>query len=93
MLLLGLSLLCPPRVRLALFGRKLENDDVLAQIRLPVLVTHGDADEVVDLETGRHIASHVQGAKLSVYDGIGHAAFWENADRFNAELAALASSL
>ncbi|MDQ2909661.1 MAG: alpha/beta hydrolase [Actinomycetota bacterium] len=93
LLLLGLNLLCPPRVRLALFSRTLENDDVLAQIRVPVLVTHGAADEVVDMETGQHIASHVQGAKLSVYDGIGHASFWEDADRFNTELAEFASSL
>jgi len=93
LLLLGLNLLCPPRVRLALLSRTLENDDVLSQIRLPVLVTHGDADEVVDLETSQHIASHVQGAKLSVYDGIGHASFWEDADRFNAELTEFASAL
>ena len=93
LLLLGLNLLCPPRVRLALLRRRLENDDVLAQIRLPVLVTHGTVDEVVDMETGQHIASHVQGSKLSVYDGIGHASFWEDADRFNTELAEFASSL
>lgn len=93
LLLLGLNLLCPPRVRLALLSRRLENDDVLAQIRLPVLVTHGAVDEVVDMETGQHIASHAQGSKLSVYDGIGHASFWEGADRFNTELAEFASSL
>jgi pimeloyl-ACP methyl ester carboxylesterase len=27
-------------------------------------------------------------AKLSLYDGIGHAPFWEDTARFNAELAA-----
>ena len=93
LLLLGLNLLCPPRVRLALLSRSLENDDVLAQVRVPVLVTHGTADEVVDMETGRHIASDVQQSTLSGYDGIGHAPFWDDADRFNTELAEFASSL
>jgi non-heme chloroperoxidase len=93
LLLLGFNLLCPPRVRLQLFGRKLENDDVLAAIRLPTLVTHGAADAVVDLETGRHIAELIQGSRLSVYDGCSHAPFWEDADRFNRELADFASAI
>ncbi len=91
--MLGFNLMCPPRVRLALFTRRLQNDDILGQIRVPVLVTHGAADQVVDVETGRHSASQIRGSKLSVYEGVGHAPFWEEADRFNAELAELASSL
>ncbi len=93
LLMLGLDLMTPPRVRFALFDRQLRNDDVLAQIRVPTLVTHGTADRVVDIDTGRHIASHIQGSRLSIYDGIGHAPFWEESDRFNAELAAFVSSL
>ena len=30
----------------------------------------------------------IPGAKLSIYEGIGHAPFYEDAARFNAELAA-----
>jgi non-heme chloroperoxidase len=30
----------------------------------------------------------IPGAKLSVYDGIGHSPFYEDAPRFNSELAA-----
>ncbi len=91
--LLGLNLLCPPRVRLALLSRMLENDDVLAQVQIPALISHGTADLVVDIDTGRHIASQVKASKLSAYDGIGHALFWEDAERFNTELAEFASSL
>jgi non-heme chloroperoxidase len=29
----------------------------------------------------------IKGAKLSLYDGVGHAPFWEDAPRFNRELA------
>jgi non-heme chloroperoxidase len=36
---------------------------------------------------GRLTASIVPGAKLSVYEGIGHAPFWEDTPRFNRELA------
>ena len=32
-------------------------------------------------------AAKIAGAKLSLYDNIGHAPFWEDTARFNAELA------
>jgi non-heme chloroperoxidase len=92
-LLLETNLQCPSSVRLALFSRAQENDDVLAAIRVPTLVSHGAADEVVDLETAQHIARQVEGARLSVYEGCGHAPFWEETERFNRELAELASAL
>jgi non-heme chloroperoxidase len=93
LLLLGTNLLCPPRVRLELVRRTLENDVALAGIRLPTLVAHGDADSVIDLDTGRHVAGQIPGAGLSVYAGCGHALFWEAADRFNRELGEFASAL
>ena len=91
--MLGFNLMCPPHVRLGLFGRSLQNDAVLEMIRLPVLISHGTADEVIDIQTARHVASHVPQANVSVYDGVGHAPFWEDADRFNRELAEFASAL
>jgi pimeloyl-ACP methyl ester carboxylesterase len=39
-----------------------------------------------------HYAKMIPGAKLSVYQGIGHAPFFEDAPRFNAELAAFVRS-
>lgn len=90
-MMLGFNLKCPSRVRAALFGRTLRNDDILKQLRLPVLVVHGDGDEVVNLETGRHIASTVVGSSMSVFEGAGHGSFWEHPERFNSELAAFAS--
>jgi pimeloyl-ACP methyl ester carboxylesterase len=83
---LGIALSVPPRVRKALFARRLRNDDLLESLAVPALVAHGDADAIVDIETGRHIAALVPGAALSVYAGIGHAPFWEDAERFNREL-------
>jgi pimeloyl-ACP methyl ester carboxylesterase len=37
---------------------------------------------------GQYTASVIPGAKLSVYEGVGHSPFYEDAPRFNAELAA-----
>jgi non-heme chloroperoxidase len=93
MMMLGFNLQCPSRVRAALFNRTVENDDLLTQLTLPVLVVQGDADEVVNIETGRHILSTVKGASMSVYNGAAHAPFWEQPERFNAELAEFVSSL
>jgi non-heme chloroperoxidase len=36
----------------------------------------------------REAAVLCAGAKLSVYEGVGHAPFWEDTERFNTELAA-----
>ena len=41
-----------------------------------------------NLETAKFTASVIPGAKLSIYDGIGHSPFYEDAPRFNSELAA-----
>jgi non-heme chloroperoxidase len=90
---LGSMLLVPPRVREALFARRVTNDDVLDHIRVPALIVHGDADRIVDVETARHLAEHVRHARLSVYRGIGHAPFWESTERFDRELAAFAGDL
>ena len=55
---------------------------------LKVQLTQGAADRLVLLAASKHTAATIPGAKLSVYDGVGHAPFWEDTARFNAELAA-----
>ncbi|MBV8600037.1 MAG: alpha/beta hydrolase [Candidatus Eremiobacteraeota bacterium] len=71
-------------------GRKNDNDDVLAALRIPVLCTHGSDDAVVTLEASEHVARVVPGARLSIYPGSGHAPFFDDAPRFNRELRGLA---
>ena len=63
-------------------------DEILRGLKLPVLVTHGVADKLILLAAAKHTAATIPGAKLSTYDGVGHAPFWEDTARFNAELAA-----
>ena len=59
--------------------------DLIAGIDVPILVTHGTKDQIALDTTGKFTT--VKGAKLSLYENISHAPFWENAPRFNHELA------
>lgn len=85
---LAYNMLVPPQVRGNLGTRDLDNTDMLAAMRKPVLVTHGRADRVVLPAAGEYIHTHCRTATLSWYDGIGHAPFLEDAPRYNRELAA-----
>ena len=87
--MLAFNMMVPRHVRLALLGRKADYEPVLRALDIPVLVTHGTQDRLVDIRMARYTAATVPGAKLSVYEGAGHAPFWEDAPRFNRELAEL----
>ena len=89
---LGITLSTPPRVREALFARRLANDDVLGSIRIPVVVAHGEDDRIVDVQTAYHLTEQIPRATLALYPGIGHAPFWEASERFDRELAAFAGA-
>ncbi len=90
--MLSFNMMVPPKVRLGLSGRSLEIDDILKSLKLPVLVTHGSDDKNSNLIAAEYTAKMIPGAKLSVYQGIGHSPFFEDAPRFNAELAAFVRS-
>ena len=53
----------------------------LASLTVPTLVIHGDADQVLGVENGRHIAGLVPGARLEILEGAGHMFWWEMPDR------------
>jgi pimeloyl-ACP methyl ester carboxylesterase len=81
-------MMVPPKVRANMGGRTLSMDETLKVLNLPVLVTHGATDKLALVAAARHTAATIPGAKLSVYERIGHAPFWEDTARFNAELSA-----
>jgi non-heme chloroperoxidase len=91
-MMLSFNMMVPPKVRLGLSNRPLEVDDLLKSLKLPVLVTHGSEDKNSNLIAAEYTAKMIPGAKLSVYQGIGHSPFFEDAPRFNAELAAFVRS-
>jgi pimeloyl-ACP methyl ester carboxylesterase len=74
-------------------NRQLDNDDLLPTLRKPTLITHGIDDAIVLLGMAKHNAEKIKHAQTSYYPNIGHAPFWEEADRFNRELRAFAASV
>ena len=80
------NMLVPPSIRRAHLNRPASDDSILAKLDVPVLVTQGSEDKLVLKGLGELTAAVVPGARLSMYDGIGHAPFAEDAPRFNREL-------
>ena len=70
------------------FSKQPTADDfeIMSKLKLPVLVTHGAEDRNSKVGAAKYTASVIPGAKLSIYEGIGHAPFYEDATRFNTEL-------
>jgi pimeloyl-ACP methyl ester carboxylesterase len=86
--MLAYNAMVPPAIRAKLAGRKVGAHDVLAGLRVPVLFTQGALDGIIAPAMSQYGAQTVPGATLSVYEGIGHSPFFEDADRFDRELAA-----
>ena len=84
--MLGYNVVVPPHVRQGMLSRAVDNDDVLARLSIPVLITHGEEDRVVLRAAADQHAGTIPHARTSYYPGVGHASFWEAAERFNREL-------
>ena len=89
--LLNEALRVPVAVRGALFRRDVRSSDVLGAVDVPTLVVHGDADAVVDIDAGRFTAETVPGARLRVFEGVGHLPFLERQAQFDAVLGEFAA--
>lgn len=87
-ILAGQTARVPIHVRRALFARRLDNDDVLRRLSMPVLIAHGDCDRVVLVAEARRHSAIIPRAKQAIYRGVGHSPFMEAPERFNRELAA-----
>jgi len=90
---LGYNVIVPPYVRFGLLDRHIDNDDLLPTLHKPVLITHGEEDAVVLLRMGEHNAEKIKHARTSYYPQVGHAPFWEDAERFNRELRAFVAAI
>jgi pimeloyl-ACP methyl ester carboxylesterase len=62
-----------------------DTHEQLAQIGLPTLVIHGDADRLLRYPNGRQISNLIPDARLATLEGIGHMFWWEQPER-SAEL-------
>jgi pimeloyl-ACP methyl ester carboxylesterase len=59
--------------------------DALARLReigVPTLVVHGTADNVVDARNAPLIAEAIRGARLELFEGVGHLLPWERPEEF-----------
>ncbi len=83
---LAFNMLVPRHVRHAMFDRELDFDPVLDALSVPALVTYCLADALVLPHMGEHAIAHIPNAKASIYQDAGHSPFFEDSERFNAEL-------
>lgn len=91
--ILGISLATPPRVRKALFGQKVDNDETLEGMTTPALVVHGARDEAVPPETGRANAETIPNSTYVEFAESAHVPFLEQREEFVAALAEFAATL
>lgn len=84
---LAYNMAVPPVVRAAHLARPGNDGNILPALDIPVLVTHGAEDAIIRPALSEWTARALPRARLSLYDGIGHAPFFEDASRFNRELA------
>jgi pimeloyl-ACP methyl ester carboxylesterase len=61
----------------------------LPSLRLPVLVAHGELDQLAPVEGARELAALIPGAELLVLPGVGHAVNLEGQRQINAALRAV----
>lgn len=88
--MLAFNMMVPRHVRSSLGGRQVAFEQRLHGLDVPTLITHGRPDKLIDVSMGQRSAAIIPGARLSIYEHIGHAPVSEEAPRFNRELAELA---
>jgi 3-oxoadipate enol-lactonase len=53
----------------------------LDQISAPTLVVHGTDDQMLPVSNAKAIADRIPGARLEIFDGVGHLYFWERPEQ------------
>lgn len=91
---MGYNMIVPPYVRKALFSRSIESGEVLRSITKPVLISHGEEDEIVLVDVAKNYHEKmIPHAQTSYYPHVGHSPFSEDSQRFNSELQAFVNRL
>jgi 3-oxoadipate enol-lactonase len=49
----------------------------LGRLRMPTLIVHGSADELIPVQNAHVIAGHMPSARLELLEDVGHLFFWE----------------
>ncbi|MEC9247452.1 MAG: alpha/beta hydrolase, partial [Pseudomonadota bacterium] len=75
-----------PDVRLSLASRDVDASAVVGKINVPTLITQGLEDKTVLPAMAESITTHAKNCSASWYEGVAHAPFLEDTERFNKEL-------
>ena len=89
--MVGFNMLCPPHVRAA---ARLRHDDYkpdLGRTSCPSLIIAGAREQIMPMALTDELSGALPQAETLIYDQSGHAPFWEEHDRFNADLARFAA--
>lgn len=83
------SLKVPARIWRAAFDGmlKLDISEDLRKISAPTLILWGDLDSVMPAEEQEALADAIEGSRIVVYPGTGHAVHWDDPDRAAADIA------
>lgn len=57
--------------------------DIISDIKIPVLIIHGEKDNVCPVGTGKYLARNLPEARLEIFIGAGHAPFLTRQKEFN----------
>lgn len=78
----------PPVVAAAVAFDEITRDyrEALPNVRVPALVCHGANDQMLSPDNGPYLVDAMANARLVMFAGSGHAPFWDEAERFNAEV-------
>jgi pimeloyl-ACP methyl ester carboxylesterase len=93
---IAFNFMVPFHVRDAIAGWATDPDAVrkaFAKVTVPTLVTHGRRDALILPHAAEMTAGAIKGATVSYYDDCGHSPFYEDAERYNRELAAFVTKV
>mgnify|MGYP003563393238 CR=1 FL=1 len=92
-LMTGFNMLCPPHVRKAARLRSEDYRPELEALTKPALAIFGEGEKVCLPAMADEVRAALPGGRSLSYPGCGHVPFWENPDRFNADLAQFATEV
>ena len=85
----GYQMITRPSVRYAMVTRVVDHEETLRSLDIPLLLSHGSNDDIADIQSAKDAKFFQPKAKLSIYEGAGHAPHAFDVRRFNKELSNL----
>ena len=82
----AVRMMVPLAARRSMLAPLIDMDASLAALDGPSLVVHGAEDAVILPDMARYTAKRICRAHFGLYDGSGHAPFYESPERFNRSL-------